>query len=293
VITATILGPGDENEANRLTQLLDQHAANTGAIATTAVADSKYGTNENLMLCHDRGVTLHTKPLKEVQQDRTENRGIFPQDRFVYDRESDTYVCPAGERLHKRNHSVKLAASEYLTRRGVCAKCELREQCTRAKLGRSIKRHDRQDVIDSMRRATETQACRSDLKRRQHFMEGSFGRATRYGFKRARYRRQWRVAIQDLVIAAVQNIEILIRYGKPHPVIALEAIAGSFSTMQRLLWALSTSFKALARHGRALLDTQERNASFRFSRSDRDDSLLGNSPSRPGPNFPPSEAEWE
>lgn len=261
VITATILGPGDENEAHRLTQLLDQHAETTGTVAMTAVADSKYGTNENLMLCNDRGVTLHTRPLKEVQQDRTQNRGIFPEDRFVYDRETDTYVCPAGERLHKRNHSVKRAASEYLTRRGVCAKCDLREQCTRAKLGRSIKRHDRQDVIDKMRRATETEACRSDLKRRQHFMEGSFGQAVRYGFKRARYRRQWRVAIQDLVIAAVQNIEILLRYGTPHPVIALEAPAASRSTLQSLRSALSPLFCAVARHLRALLQVQVSGAS--------------------------------
>lgn len=248
VITATILGPGDENEAHRLTELLDQHAKNTATVATTAVADSKYGTNENLMLCHDRCVTLHTRPLKEVQQDRTDNRGIFPEDRFLYEGETDTYVCPAGERLYKRNHSVKRAASEYLTRRGVCGKCMLRELCTRAKLGRSIKRHDRQDVIDTMRRATETNACRSDLKRRQHFMEGSFGQATRYGFKRARYRRQWRVSIQDLLIAAVQNIEILIRYGQPLPVIALEASTATSFAANRPLEALTSRLRAVADH---------------------------------------------
>lgn len=253
VITATILGPGDENEAHRLTELLDQHAETTGSVATTAVADSKYGTNENLMLCHDRGVTLHTRPLKEVQQDRTENRGIYPEDRFIYERETDTYVCPAGERLYKRNHSVTRAASEYLTRRGVCATCAVREECTRAKLGRSIKRHDRQDVIDVMRRATETNACRSDLKRRQHFMEGSFGQATRYGFKRARYRRQWRVAIQDLLIAAVQNIDILRRYGQPHPAIALEASLASSFAANRPVAALTSCFRFIADHFRQVL----------------------------------------
>ena len=96
VITATILGPGNENEAHRLSELLDQHATNTGHVVHTAVADSKYGTNENLIECYDRGVRLHTRTLRDVQQKRTENKGIFPEDLFRYDSDTDTYICPAG-----------------------------------------------------------------------------------------------------------------------------------------------------------------------------------------------------
>lgn len=253
VITATILGPGDENEAHRLTELLDQHAENTGTVATTAVGDSKYGTNENLILCHDRGVKLHTRPLKDVQQERTGNRGIFPEDRFEYDAETDTYVCPAGQRLRKRNHRVERGASEYCAPRRVCRDCELRPLCTRSQTGRSIKRHDRQDAIDAMRRTTQTAAARSDLKRRQHFMEGSFAQATRYGFKRARYRRRWRASIQDLLIAAVQNIELLVRYAKPRPAMALEAIAAPVSATEGILTSLDLRLRRALNGARAFL----------------------------------------
>ncbi|MBC8457236.1 MAG: hypothetical protein H8D67_04475 [Deltaproteobacteria bacterium] len=38
-----------------------------------------------------------------------------------------------------------------------------------------------------------------------------FHRSTRYGYKRSRWRRLWRVTIQDFLIAAVQNIMVLIR----------------------------------------------------------------------------------
>jgi hypothetical protein len=43
-------------------------------------------------------------------------------------------------------------------------------------------------------------------------MEGSFGRAANeHGFKRARWRRLWRQQIQDWLIAAVQNVQQLLR----------------------------------------------------------------------------------
>ncbi len=45
-------------------------------------------------------------------------------------------------------------------------------------------------------------------------MERSFARGTWYGFDRARWRRLWRVKIQEYLIAAIQNIEVLLRYGE-------------------------------------------------------------------------------
>ena len=44
-------------------------------------------------------------------------------------------------------------------------------------------------------------------------MEGSFAdAATHHGFKQARWRRLWRQWIQDLLIATVQNLRILVRH---------------------------------------------------------------------------------
>ena len=45
-------------------------------------------------------------------------------------------------------------------------------------------------------------------------MERSFARGTWYGFDRARWRRLWRVEIQQYLIATVQNIEVLLRLGE-------------------------------------------------------------------------------
>jgi hypothetical protein len=55
-------------------------------------------------------------------------------------------------------------------------------------------------------------------------MERSFARATRYGFKRAGWRRLWRVQIQEYLTSAIQNLVILLRHGK-EPAPALGQIA--------------------------------------------------------------------
>jgi hypothetical protein len=86
----------------------------------------------------------------------------------------------------------------------------LRRECTRAKDGRSLKRHTRQDELDIMFKGATSRQAKRDIKTRQHLSERSFAHSTRYGFKRARWRRLWRMEIQDFLIAAVQNIRILI-----------------------------------------------------------------------------------
>ena len=62
-----------------------------------------------------------------------------------------------------------------------------------------------------MRERAQSCGSKKDIKTRQHLMERSFARGVRYGFKRARWRRLWRVRIQEYLTAAIQNIMILVR----------------------------------------------------------------------------------
>ncbi len=82
---------------------------------------------------------------------------------------------------------------------------------------------------DAKRSATSCVPTRHSQSR-QHLMERSFARATRYGFKRARWRRLWRVQIQEFLISAIQNIMVLLSYGKS----CGRAQEGSLSFAQKL-----------------------------------------------------------
>ncbi len=153
IITATEVTPGEVNEAHLLSTLLALHQDNTQTTADTVVADTKYGTVENYLKCCDIGINAHIPDLKRSQEERESRRGIFTEDVFQYDAETDTYLCPAGQQLKKRNFNPKRDAFEYKCSIKVCRDCTLVTQCTHSKSGRSLKRHRLQDDLDKMRNA--------------------------------------------------------------------------------------------------------------------------------------------
>jgi transposase len=214
IITAVDLTRGDLNEAHLLLPLTQQHQHNTGRRAETVVADSKYGTIENFLGCHDQGLAAHMPDLRQAALKRTGARGIFLDTEFVYDANTDTYTCPAGQSLKRKSLHLHRTSIDYAAPKKVCSACPLRDQCTRNKSGRTIKRHLRQDVLDQMRALSRTAQARRDIRTRQHLIERSFARATRFGFDRSRWRRLWRVRIQQYLVATVQNIEVLLRHAK-------------------------------------------------------------------------------
>ncbi|MDO9065776.1 MAG: IS1182 family transposase, partial [Chloroflexota bacterium] len=214
VITAMETTAGDVNEAHVMVPLLEGHHSNTGRKADTVVGDSKYGTIENFLVCHDMAVEAHMPDLGEFSAKRTEKLGIFSEEAFEYDPESDTYRCPAGNRLKPKSLHSHRQSRDYAASKKICADCDLREQCTKNKSGRTIKRHLRQEELDRMREASRSAKAKQDIKTRQHLMERSFARGTPYGFDRARWRGRWRVQIQEYLISAIQNIQVLLRYGE-------------------------------------------------------------------------------
>lgn len=214
IITATEVTAGDVNEAHRMTELMDAHQDNTLHKAETVVADSKYGTIENYLSCYDRAVKAHIPDLKKAQENRHIKEGIYSEDKFTYDSQTDTYLCPSGVSLKKKSLHESRQSIDYAAPKKECSKCELKPQCTQNKSGRTIKRHLRQDKLDIMRANVRLKAAKKDIRTRQHLMERSFARGKRYGYDRSRWRGLWRVQIQEYMTAAIQNIEALIRHAK-------------------------------------------------------------------------------
>lgn len=224
IITASEATTGTVNEAHVMVPLLEQHEATTGIKVETVVADSKYGTIDNYLACHDLGINAHMPDMGKANSKRIAKLNIFQEDRFQYDPHSDTFRCPAGQTLKRKSLHMHRESSDYAAPKKVCAVCELREQCTKNKAGRTIKRHLRQDELNAMRQKSQSAEAKQDIKTRQHLMERSFANATRFGFDQARWRGLWRMRIQELLVCSVQNIQVLIRKtGKPRKVAAMAA----------------------------------------------------------------------
>lgn len=221
IITATDISPGEKNEAQLLTSLIDQHQTNTGKTVKTAVADSKYGTIDNYLACNDRNIEPHFDAIEKAHRGSGSRKGIFEPSDFTYDPKKDHFICPAGELLKPRKFKKKRNHFEYSSSKKVCNQCALKPQCTRSKQGRTLKRHIRQCDLDKMLIQSQTRKAQRDIRKRQHLMERSYAHSKRYGYKRARWRKIWRVKIQEYLTSAVQNIMVLIKNIKEHNGVAV------------------------------------------------------------------------
>jgi len=233
VITAIETTTGDVEENSRAEALIDQHEATTGRAVNTFVADQQYGTADNYRRLQKRGIRTHMGQMHSPGSAR--RKEIFPMEAFRYEAEADCHICPAGKRLLPKSFNQRRQLTDYKARKSDCASCPLRSQCTRSKTGRTIARHINQELIDQGRQQASSDLGRKDRRRRRHLGEGSFADATLHHFKRARWRRIERHRVQDLLIASIQNIKILVGSSRKGPKAAENAAFGAPRPLKRLL----------------------------------------------------------
>ena len=209
VITAVQTTTGQAGDAAQLPDLLAQHQARVQQQPSVIVGDAHYGSAENYRHCQSRGIVSHLKPVSAPRQ----KKGCFAPEDFRYDAAADCLHCPAGNIL--RRHSFKKAEGtiEYrIMHREYCLACPLREQCTTAVEGRTVTLPVQYELVQAGKEQATSTAARASYKVRRHRMEGSFAdAANNHGFKRSRWRGLWRQQIQDWLIAAVQNLRILMK----------------------------------------------------------------------------------
>lgn len=249
VITAVVTTPGDVAEPARAEALVDQHERLTGRTVGTVVGDQQYGTTDLHRRFQERGLCTHLK----IMPGRPRTAGRFAPEVFTYVANEDRYRCPAGQWLYPRGYDPKRQSTEYKARKGVCAACPLRQQCTASLHGRVITRHRAHDLVLRAREQATGAAAWRDYRRRRHLMEGSFAQAANcHHFKRARWRRLWRQQIQDWLIAACQNVKLLLRHGQQP---TGEAGSASPSHCGPGLWALAVAIAARSLFRRLLANS--------------------------------------
>lgn len=227
IITATITTDAARNEGTVLAEVLDEHERNVGHVPDTVVADRGYGIAENYKHLHEASLT----PCIPLSQ-RKEQNGMFGHDQFAYDPDNDCFICPNHQKLVPFHHDNVRRRVRYMAAKGVCAACPLKSKCTPSKHGRRVERHMDQEHIDWADGCLSVHRRRHLMKRRKACVEGSFGDAAcNHGFKRARWRGRWRMRIQNLLIAACQNLRTLLN------VMAHRPGPGVYSAILRHYWA--------------------------------------------------------
>ena len=102
-----------------------------------AVADVGYYHGEEVKTCLEAGITPYVaRPITSANQ----KLGLFSKDDFTYDGATDTYQCPAGERLTFRFDAVEHGRHIRSDATAACRTCPLKQQCTRNTGGRRLTR---------------------------------------------------------------------------------------------------------------------------------------------------------
>lgn len=117
------------------------------------LADKGYYSAKEIKACEE--AKLKTYVAKPKNANATGNEDFYIN-KFHYDAEHDSYVCPAGEVLQfarYRKSKGKIFGSDYHNYKA-CKTCKLKDHCTTAKKGRTIYRAIDQDLLDEVDKRT-------------------------------------------------------------------------------------------------------------------------------------------
>jgi len=215
IITATVTTAANIRDDKVFEKVLEENIANTQAKPSTAVADSGYGYENNFEYLHDNKI-----------QSCISQRGFgnitcqdFSRDHFIYDVEKDCFICPAGQQLTRFTLARNNGVVKYRAERQTCQNCKYLSKCVRSsKNGRIVSRKIGIDYRHWAYNCLSKEKRFYLLRRRKHKAEGSFAdAANNHGFKRMRFRGLEKATIQNLMIAAIQNLRKLIKAKKLKP----------------------------------------------------------------------------
>jgi len=215
IVTATITTPANVNDEKVLTKVIEEHQSNTSTKVQTVATDKVYGTGENFKYLNENGIT----PCISHKVNNSRCHPDFNHTKFMYDRKNDCYICPAGQKLEHRQYKRNENAVTYIADRKVCEQCQHFSKCvTSKKAGRQIQRNINKEYIDWADNCLTRSERKRLMTRRKYKAEGSFAdAANNHGFKRMRLRGIEKARMQNLMIAAIQNLRKLLRYGGVKP----------------------------------------------------------------------------
>jgi len=170
---------------------------------TRVIADTTYGTVENLLALEEDGITPFI-PLPEWEK----SSPFYRADRFRYDVERDVYVCPQGTLLTLRWTDQVGKRKQYRAVPAVCKVCPLHEQCTANRRGRVIYRPFHAELLERVKAHHHRPAFQKAMRKRSVWVEPLFAEAKQWhGLTQFRLRGLHNVNMQGLLVASGQNLK--------------------------------------------------------------------------------------
>jgi transposase len=157
------------HDRDHLAGMAAKAKAEMAADELTVIADRGYFEGEQVMACEAAGVT---PIVPKTRTSLAKAQGRFDKNDFIYQPDSDSYRCPASEKLTRRFSTVEAGKTLHVYWTTACPGCALKARCTTAKL-RRVRRWEHEAVLDAMEKRLQDMPDAMTIRRST--VEHAFG----------------------------------------------------------------------------------------------------------------------
>jgi transposase len=180
--------------------------------------DTAYGSGKNLnWLVNDKDIAPH---IPVIDKSKRED-GTFSREDFIFDKERNVYVCPAGKLLATTGTVIDGETLRYLASTSDCQGCPLKVQCCPKAPFRTIPRSIYEEARDVARALAKTKAFEQSCRERKR-VEMLFAHLKRIlRLARLRLRGPHGAQFEFTMAAVAQNLRRLAKLVvRPPPAVA-------------------------------------------------------------------------
>lgn len=176
VVGAQVIAKADDHDT--LPPMLAEVKENTGRLADVTVGDAGFHSATTLEAVAEESTDVFLADPNMKRSESKPGKQSFHKDVFIYDAETDTYRCPAGQTLSLERIIDDPEHPAYGTRTYHCLQCRSCPhfgQCTKSQEGRTIRIGPQDALLRQNREKMRTDDAKSKMKQRSATVEPVFG----------------------------------------------------------------------------------------------------------------------
>lgn len=150
------------------------------------VADAGYSSGEQFQQCEEQRIEAYVPANRAVNNQGAQKH--FDRDQFIYEAHSDSYLCPAQQRLTRKQ--VNKGSVIYAASPDACMHCPLKPQCTDS-AQRFVSRHAHEAAFERMKQRLAGHP--EMMVKRGSIVEHPFGNLKQWVFGNGRFLLKGRV----------------------------------------------------------------------------------------------------
>lgn len=203
------------NDKKEVKPALKEIKQSTDKMPDKMSLDNGYFSGANLDALEEADIDAYVAVGKEDKKDACEveesNRKIKKSD-FTYEEETDSYICPKGERLSLKSNG-ETGKKRYQALREICEQCAYYKRCSDSQKGepRIIASDENEPLRREMREKMLQESSRQIYKKRKEVVEPVFGQIKNSGFRQFSLRGSPKVAGEFSLVCITHNFKKIVK----------------------------------------------------------------------------------